>query len=99
MPRYRFVGDFETVLHGLAHGVNATLHRAKHGQPDGSTLVVHPGDEITTKNVVPHPLLAEVKTTSDRKPRAPRKTAAKKTTAKAKQAEEPTPASEGADQA
>lgn len=97
MPRYRFVGDFETVLHGLAHGVNATLHRKGHGQPDGSTLVVHPGDEITTKNVVPHPLLAEVKTSSDRKPRAPRKTTAK---AKKAAATDPKPAtSEGADQA
>ena len=96
MPRYRFVGDFETVLHGLAHGVNATLHRAKHGQPDGSTVVARPGDEITCKHTVTHSLLAEVKTAS--KPRQPRKTTAKKKTETASPAAD-TAASEGADQA
>lgn len=80
MPRYRFVGDFETVLHDLRHGVNATLHRAKHGQPDGSTVVARPGDEITCKHTLTHSLLAEVKTASERKPR---KATAKKPTASA----------------
>lgn len=81
MPRYRFVGDFETVLHDLRHGVNATLHRKDHGQPDGSTVVARPGDEITCKHTLTHSLLAEVKTASKRKPRAPRKATAKKNTA------------------
>lgn len=68
MPRYLFTGSFETVLHGLAHGVNAVLHRsgeddsAEHGQPDGSTVVAQPGDEVETDEAYPHAQLVNVET-------------------------------------
>jgi hypothetical protein len=62
MPRYRFTGYDETVLMGLSHGVNAELHRDDHGQPDGSTVVVLPGDEVTTSEPYPHMLLVDVDT-------------------------------------
>ena len=55
MPRYRFAGSFETTLLGLANGVNATVERRNGdgeivdtGQPEGSTVVVLPGDVVTT---------------------------------------------------
>jgi hypothetical protein len=67
MPRYRFTGYDETVLMGLSHGVNAELHRDDHGQPDGSTVVVLPGDEVTTSEPYPHMLL-DVDTDVDRAP-------------------------------
>lgn len=90
MPRYRFVGDFETVLHGLIHGVNATLHRDDHGQPDGSTVVVQPGDEITTRKAVKHTLLVNAKSGN---PTIPQPDAPPDEPAAA---EDETPASEGA---
>lgn len=69
MPRYRFTGFFETVLHGLAHGVNATLHRAgedgeplEHDQPEGSTVVAQPGDEIETDETYPHAHMVNIDT-------------------------------------
>lgn len=62
MPRYRFTGDYETVLMGLSHGVNAELHREEHGQPDGSTVVALPGDEVTTSEPYPHMLMLDVET-------------------------------------
>jgi hypothetical protein len=67
MPTYRFTGSHETVMHGLSHGVNATLHRDSHGQPDGSTLVALPGDEITTTDLYLHAHMRELK----RKPSKP----------------------------
>jgi hypothetical protein len=60
MPRYRFVGDFERVMHGLAHGVSATLHRDGHDQPAGSTVVLQPGDEVTTDEPYEHAELEEI---------------------------------------
>lgn len=57
MARFKFVGPVETVLHGLTHGVNATLHRKGHGQPDGSTVVAQPGDLLDIKGDYPHALL------------------------------------------
>jgi hypothetical protein len=60
MPRYRFVGAVERVMHGLAHDVNATLHRDGHEQPDGSTVVLQPGDELTTAEEYPHAELEEI---------------------------------------
>lgn len=48
MPRYRYTGAYETPLLGLSHGVNATLLRDGHGQPDGSTVLVSLGDEVET---------------------------------------------------
>ncbi len=77
MPRYRFTGFVETVLHGLSHGVNAELHRGKHGQPEGSTVVVVPGDEVTTSKPYPHAFLEDVGRAPAKK-RAPRKKAAAK---------------------
>lgn len=82
MPRYRYVGFHEMVLHGLAHAVNAVLHRPEdedgnpHGQPDESTVVVLPGDEVTTTEPYPHALLEELDPDAAppkvKKPRAPR---------------------------
>jgi hypothetical protein len=98
MPRYRFTGLFETVLTGLSHGVNAVLHRDDdHGQPDGSTVVAQPGDEIETTEPYLHALMVNVDTGSPdlevaapaapaskpAKKRAPRKAAQKPATAPA----------------
>jgi hypothetical protein len=64
VPRYRFTGAFETVLHGLIHGANAVLHRpeAEHEQPPGSTVVAQPGDEIETDEPYPHAQLVNTDT-------------------------------------
>lgn len=69
MPRYTFTGPFETILEGLSHGVNAVLHRkddddgdAEHGQPDESTVVARPGDQVVTDEVYPHPHMVNVET-------------------------------------
>ena len=64
MPRYKFVADVETVLHGLAHDVNAILHRIGHGQPAGSTLVAKAGDEITTAEEYVHAHMVEIEDTA-----------------------------------
>jgi hypothetical protein len=76
MPRYKFVGEFETVLHDLQHGVNAELHRKDHGQPAESTVVAQPGDEITTAKAYAHALMEKLETTARKA--APRKAPAKK---------------------
>lgn len=93
MPRYRFEGTWETVLHGLRHNIEAVLHRADgHEQPDGSTIVIQPGDELETKEPFPHPQLVNVATgepdVAGAEPEAaetpatpPRKAAAKKAAA------------------
>lgn len=62
--RYRFAGEVETVLFGLSHGVNALLHRdgEEHGQPDGSTVVARPGDEVETEEPYPHAHLVNIDT-------------------------------------
>ena len=60
MPRYRYLGAVERVMHGLAHGVSAELHRDGHEQPDGSTVVLQPGDELTTAEDYPHAELEEI---------------------------------------
>ena len=71
MPRYRYIGADPRVLHGLAHGVNATLtRRGGHDQPDGSTLLVEPGDVVETAEPYPHALLEELP--AAKAPRAPR---------------------------
>lgn len=69
MPRYTFTGPFETILEGLSHGVNAVLHRrdedggdVEHGQPEGSTVVVRPGDQVVTDEAYPHPHMVNVET-------------------------------------
>lgn len=71
MPRYLFTGPSAMVLHGLSHGVNATLH-GKHGQPDGSTVVAQPGDEISTRRPYLH---AHMQQLEDDTPKRARKTA------------------------
>lgn len=73
MPRYRFVGDFERVMHGLAHGVSAELHRDGHDQPAGSTVVLQPGDEITTDEPYVHAELEEI--AAPKRPRRAQKAA------------------------
>jgi hypothetical protein len=93
VPRYRFVGSAESVLHGLSHGVNALLDRDEHGQPDESTVVAEPGDLVETDEPYPHALMVNLETgetdvdddepapAAGRKParkRAPRKVTAPK---------------------
>jgi len=62
MPRYKFVGSVERVLTGLRNGVEAVLHRVDHGQPDGSTVVALPGDEIETTEPYLHSEMVNVET-------------------------------------
>lgn len=75
MPRYQFTGPVETVLSGLSHGVNATLHRTHdheacdcpgdpgdHGQPAGSTLVARTGDVVETDATYPHAWMVNLDT-------------------------------------
>jgi hypothetical protein len=66
MPRYRFIGSVERVLFGLVHGKegNAVLHRdgGDHGQPDESTVVARPGDEVETTEPYPHAEMVNVET-------------------------------------
>lgn len=69
MPRYEFTGTVETVLTGLRNGVNATLHRDGHRQPDGSTVVARPGDQITSHDPYRHQLMRPV----DKPAKAPAK--------------------------
>lgn len=88
MPRYRFEGWAETVLSGLSHGVNAVLHREGHGQPEGSTVVVQHGDEVTTDDPYPHALMVEVAAAK----KAPAKKAAAKAPAKKAAAAKAAPA-------
>ena len=61
MPRYRYIGADPRVLHGLSHGVNATLtRRGGHDQPDGSTVSVVFGDVVETDEPYVHALLEEL---------------------------------------
>ncbi len=55
MPRYRFTHPFAEVFSDLTHGVGTIVHRAvESDDPLGSTVVLQPGDELTTKKKYPH---------------------------------------------
>lgn len=56
---YTFTGTLPTVLTGLTQGVNAE-HLPLEGNPqtpDGGTIVVSPGDDLTTEEEYASPLL------------------------------------------
>jgi len=63
MAEYNFTGASPRMLFGLAQGVNATVHPAT---PDteplaaGQTIIVHPGDRLTTDEEYPHAELEPV---------------------------------------
>jgi hypothetical protein len=59
---YTYTGAYPRALFGLAQDVNAWHHPAD-GDPSelaaGQTIVVEPGDGLTTTDPYPHPDLAE----------------------------------------
>lgn len=57
MPLYVYQGEHPRMLFGLAHGVNA--ENLSRDLPEGSTLVVEPGDSIRTDESYEHVELAE----------------------------------------
>lgn len=62
MPRYRFTHPFAEVFFDLTHGKDTVVHRAVEVEdPLGSTVVLQPGDELTTKKKYPHAHLATIK--------------------------------------
>lgn len=67
MPRYRWTGAHGAVLLGLSHGVNATVHRERDSdlEPDGSTVVIEPGEELTTVEPYRHLLLERLDGTDE----------------------------------
>lgn len=62
MPRYRFTGDWPAVFVDLQHGVNATVvgNPDAEQEPDGSTVVLAPGDEVVTADPFESALLEEI---------------------------------------
>lgn len=57
MAEYTFTGASPRMLFGLSQGVNATLIPATpDSEPlaDGQTIVIHPGDRLTTDEDYPH---------------------------------------------
>lgn len=62
MPRYRFTHPFAEVFSDLTHGAGTIVHRVvETDDPLGSTVVLQPGDELTTKRKYPHAHLAAIK--------------------------------------
>lgn len=62
MPRYRFTAPWPAVFTDLRHGVNATVTPADGADrgPDGSTVELHPGDEVTVDRPYPHAWLDQL---------------------------------------
>jgi hypothetical protein len=63
MAEYTFTGASPRMLFGLAQGINATLVPATpDSEPlaDGQTIVVHPGDRLTTDEDYVHAELEPV---------------------------------------
>jgi hypothetical protein len=55
MPRYKFTHFFAEVFSDLVHGAGTIVHRAEPADdPEGSTVVLLPGDELTVKDPVEH---------------------------------------------
>lgn len=72
MAEYTFTGAVPRLLFGLAQGVNATVHPATPDtEPlaDGQTIVVQPGDRLTTDEEYEHAELQPV--TPDNPPADP----------------------------
>lgn len=57
MPRYQYTDVHERVLHGLAHGVNASVTRDDDPVDEQGTVVARPGDVITTNDPFEHAFL------------------------------------------
>lgn len=57
--RYVFTHPFREIFADLQHGVNALVHPADPSAavPEGSTVILSPGDELETKTGYPHPHL------------------------------------------
>lgn len=60
MPRYRFTSPWPEVFSDLQQGVNATLTRDGQAPPDGSTLLLLPGDEVFINEPYSHAHLVEI---------------------------------------
>lgn len=58
MPRYTYDGDWPAVFPTLELGVNAVVTPAPDA-PEGSTVVLHPGDEVETSEPFESALLRE----------------------------------------
>lgn len=74
MAEYTFTGATPRMLFGLAQGVNATLTPADpDSEPlaDGQTIVIHPGDRLTTDEDYVHAELEAVPDTPPADPPAP----------------------------
>lgn len=61
MPRYRYLSEWPEVFADLENGVNATVFRdGADPEPDGSTVLLVPGDEIEIDEPYEHAHLAEI---------------------------------------
>lgn len=64
--RYKYTGWLPTIFLGLRHGVEAIVHPGADpdGQvrvvPDGSTVTLHPGDEVQFPEPFDHRLLQPI---------------------------------------
>jgi len=73
MAEYVYTGAVPRLLFGLSQGVNATLHPATPDTAplaDGQTIIIHPGDGLTTAEDYPHAELEPV-TPADEPPIEP----------------------------
>lgn len=60
MPRYRYTDPWPRTFFGLSCGDGVTVIRQDPDappDPPGSTVVLHPGDELQTAEPYEHPLL------------------------------------------
>lgn len=63
MFTYRFTAAFPEIFFELSIGAGVQVTRADAGDaPDGSTLVLYPGDEVTLDVEYPHPHLELIST-------------------------------------
>jgi folate-dependent phosphoribosylglycinamide formyltransferase PurN len=70
MPRYKFTHFFAEVFSDLVHGAGTIVHRVEEVvDPEGSTVVLQPGDELTTKQPYEHAHLEEVNAKPDPLPK------------------------------
>lgn len=60
MPTYRYTHVYDAIFPDLQHGVNADVKGAS-DEPAGSTVVLSPGDEVTTGRKYRHAFLEPIK--------------------------------------
>lgn len=62
MPRYRYLSPWPEVFATLEVGINATVHRpeGEPAPPEGSTVLLTPGDELETPEPFEHAHLVEI---------------------------------------